>query len=53
MQEKPADVPIRIELLDEYSANFMGTTFGQGLRVEEKYDLVTLTSEGNAYHDLI
>ena len=53
LQEKPADLPIRIELLDEYSANLMGTTFGQGLRVEEEYGMVMLTSEGNAYHDLI
>ena len=31
----------------------MGTNFGQGLRVEEEYGMVMLTSEGNAYHYIL
>ena len=53
LQAKPTDMPVRLELLDENSANLMGTHFGQGLRVVEQYGSITLTYEGNAYHCIL
>ena len=53
LQAKPADMPVRLELLDENSSNLMGTHFGQGLRVVGQYGRITLTSAGNAYHYIL